>query len=97
MEGASLPGVPGVTLVPTSHIGDDLQRQVALELEKAPPGTVTAAVDVQTRTGVNLVIASRSANGKLTAGMWIGKSGWDQPLKDGWEGGVSLRATWGGK
>jgi hypothetical protein len=92
----SLPGVATVFDVKNT-ISADLERQVALELDKAPPGTTTAALNVHTRRGVNLVIASRSESGKLTAALWVGKSGWDQPIKEGWEGGVSLRGAWGGK
>jgi hypothetical protein len=90
--------LPGVAVVPfpAATLSDDLQRQVALELEKVPAGATTAALNVQTRTGVNLVIASRSADGKMTAALWIGKSGWNAPLDRSWVGGVSLRATWGG-
>lgn len=88
-----LPGVATVFDV-RNNISDDLQRQVQLELEKAPPGATTVALNIETQKGVNLAIASRSRDGHWTTGLWIGKSGWDQPVKDGWAGGVSIRGSW---
>lgn len=91
-----LPGVATVTQ-PGHTITADLQRAVQDELDKAPPGTTSAALNVRTQTGVNLVFATKSASGKLAAALWIGKSGWHEPINKGWEGDVSIRAAWGGK
>lgn len=90
-----LPGVATVFDV-RNTIGADLQRQVALELDKAQPGSTMVALNIQTTKGINLVVASRSKDGHWTTGLWIGKSGWDTPVKKGWEGGVSIRGEWGG-
>lgn len=93
---APVQSVPGVATVfdVKNVIGADLQRQVQLELEKAPPGATTVALNIETQKGVNLAIASRSKNGHWTTALWVGKSGWDQPVKDGWAGGVSIRGSW---
>ena len=89
----ALPGVATVAL-PKYQISGDLQRQVQLELDKLDPGTHTAVLNIHSKTGVNLVLASK-VNEHLTATMWLGKSGWDSPIREGWEGAVSLRASWG--
>ena len=91
-----MPKPGGVALAPPSAISLDLERQVQAVLDTMPADTTTAALDIHTKRGVNLVIASKSANGKLTASMWVGKSGWDQPINEGWAAGVQVRATWGG-
>lgn len=90
---------PGVVVQPrtTLLISDQLERAVQQELDKAAPGTTTAALEVHTQRGVNLVIAAKNADGKLTAALWIGKSGWNEPLTEGWAAGVKLRGSWGGK
>lgn len=97
LGGQGVQPLPGVATVwdTRSVISADLERQVQLELDKLAPGTTSAALNVHTRRGVNIVFASR-INEKLTATMWVGKSGWDQPLKEGWEGAVTLRGQWGG-
>lgn len=97
LMGAPAAPLPGVSTVfdTGNTIAADLQRQVALELERLDVGQSTALLNVHTQQGVNLVVASR-INDKLTATAWIGKSGWDRPVREGWEGAVSLRASWGG-
>lgn len=89
--------LPGVAVLPLPRhtIGADLDRQVSLLLDTLEPGVTTAVLNVHTQTGVNLVVASK-INERLTATMYIGKSGWDRPMKEGWEGAVSVRASWGG-
>jgi len=88
-----LPGV--ATVFDVKHtISADLERQVLLEMEKAPPGATTLAFNIHTRTGINLAIVNRSTGGHVSTALWIGKSGWDQPIKEGWAGGVSLRGAW---
>lgn len=67
-----------------------------MELDKLDPGVTTAVLNIHNRRGVNLAIASRIGE-HLRVVTWVGKSGWDQPLKEGWEGAVSLRGSWGGK
>jgi hypothetical protein len=74
-------------------LSEDLQRQVQIELDKLAAGQSTAVLNVHTQKGVNLVVASR-INSRMTATLWVGKSGWDQPVREGWEGAVSLRASW---
>jgi hypothetical protein len=98
LMGMPLSTVPGVATLPFPQhvISDDLEKAVQAELDKAAPGTITAAVNVHTQRGVNVVIATRNASGKLSAALWIGKSGWSEPVNAGWAGGVSLRKTWGG-
>lgn len=91
----ALPGVATVFDI-RNTISADLERQVQLELDKLDPGMTTAALNVHTKRGVNIVVASR-INDRLTATLWVGKSGWDQPVSEGWEGNVSLRGAWGGK
>lgn len=91
----ALPGVATVFDV-RNTISADLERQVQLELDKLDAGQTTAALNVHTKRGVNIVIASRIGE-RLTATMWVGKSGWDQPVTEGWEGNVSLRGSWGRK
>ena len=97
LAGPAAQPVPGVaTVFDTKNIiSADLERQVRLELDKLDVGQSTALLNVHTQKGVNLVVASR-INDKLTATAWIGKSGWDQPIAQGWEGAVSVRASWGG-
>ena len=92
----ALPGVATVTF-PQHVISDSLERVVQAEFDKVEPGTVAAALNVHTKRGVNVVFGARSENGKMSAVMWVGKSGWDEPIKEGWEAGVSLRGAWGGK
>ena len=91
----ALPGVATVFDI-RNTISADLERQVQLELDKLDAGQTTVALNVHTQRGINVVIASR-VNDKLTATLWIGKSGWDQPVTEGWEGNVSVRGSWGGK
>lgn len=88
-------GVATVWDVPNT-ISADLQRQVQLELDKLNAGQSTALLNVDTHKGVNLVVASKIGD-RLVATAWIGKSGWDRPMTEGWEGAVSVRASWGGK
>lgn len=98
LAGQPVQTMPGVATVwdVQNTIGADLQRQVQLELDKLAPGTSTAALNINTQKGVNIVVASK-INDKLTATMWIGRSGWDRPVNEGWEGDVTVRASWGGK
>lgn len=93
--GAAPPLVPGVATVPVQDISSTLERLVQAELDRLDPGVTTAALNVHTKTGVNIIVASR-INTKLTATLWIGKHGWDQPLTEGWAGALSVRGTWGG-
>lgn len=90
--------LPGVTTVfdIKNTISSQLEHQVLVALEKANPGSTTVALNIETQKGINLAIATRSKDGHWTTGMWIGKSGWDQPVKEGWAGGVSIRGQWGG-
>lgn len=91
----ALPGV-AVLPFPVHNISADLDRAVAEELQKAKPGSTTVALNVRTEAGVNLVIASRSRDGHLSATLWIGKSGWTEPVAKGWAGAISIRGEWGG-
>lgn len=86
-----------VLSAPQHTISEDLDRVVAEELAKANPGSTTVALNVRTSTGVNLVVATRSAGGHLAASLWIGKSGWTEPVNKGWAGAVSIRGEWGAK
>jgi hypothetical protein len=89
--------VPGVATLPfPQHTIDlDLDRLVQEEFDKTAPGTVSAAVNVHTKRGVNLVLGARNASGRLSAVLWVGKSGWTEPANKGWVGAVSLRGSWG--
>lgn len=89
----SLPGVATLSL-PQHNISADLDRLVQAELDKLDPGVTTAALNLHTKTGVNIIVASR-INQKLTATLWIGKSGWSEPINEGWAGSLSVRGTWG--
>lgn len=94
LAGAPVEPLNGVATVPQHTIGEDLDRQVKLMLDGMAPGTHSAVLNVNTKKGVNLVFASK-VNDKLTATLWVGKSGWDLPVNQGWEGDVSVRASWG--
>lgn len=90
--------LPGVATVfdTRSTISLDLDREVQRVLDGLDPGVTTAALNIHTQRGVNLMVASRIGE-RLTASLWVGKSGWDLPVREGWAGAVSLRGAWGGK
>lgn len=92
---APLPGVATVHDV-RNTISLDLERQVQTVLDGLDEGVTTAALNVHTQRGVNIVVASRIGE-RLTASLWVGKSGWDLPVREGWAGAVSLRGAWGGE
>lgn len=97
--GTPVQPLPGVATVwdTKSTISSELDRLVQAEFDKVEPGAVAASLNVHTRRGVNLVIGARSESGRMSAVLWVGKSGWNEPIREGWESGVSLRAAWGGK
>lgn len=85
---------PGVvySLAPPVGLSDQLARAVERAVAAIPPDRHGAVIGVLTERGTNLVLAGRAADGRLQAQAWIGKSGWDQPLRQGWELGAQI--TW---
>lgn len=75
----------GVVRVPAKAVHIDIQKQVATLLAGVPQGQTMAVVNVVTGAGVNLAIAHKAGK-HWTVGMYVGKSGWDQPI----EGGASV-------
>jgi len=86
---SDLSAAPGVVTVPQSSVHLDIQRQVTQFLQGVQPGTTMAVLNLHSKSGVNLAVAHKFGDHWDTA-LWIGKSGWDTPLKDSVEGGVTL-------
>lgn len=89
------PAAPGVvySLPPPAGISASLEAAVARAVAAIPPDRTGALIGVATQRGMNLVVAARDASGDLRAQAWIGKSGWDTPLTQGWEWGVQVMRT----
>jgi hypothetical protein len=94
---AQLVPPPGVVVAPPETVHFDIHDQVMKSLRRdVEPGHTMAMVSIQTDRGVNLAIAHKEklANGFFAGDWvvegWIGKSGWDQPLKQGWASGVQV-------
>lgn len=79
----------GVVTVPLSSIHESIQRSVDESLKHVEPGTTMAVLSLHTQTGINLAIAHKF-NDHFKVVTWIGKSGWDKPLKKDGAGGVSF-------
>lgn len=79
----------GVVTVPVDVVHFDIQEQVQKMLATVEPGTTMAVLRLHTHAGANLAIAHRFEN-DLRVSLWVGKSGWDQPLKRSGAGGIEL-------
>lgn len=83
--------VSGVVKMPPTMIAGSIRQAVAEALASIPPdgpeNTVEIAVGLE--TGVNLVYAHRSSNGKFVAKSWLG-SNWSGDLT----AGVAITARW---
>lgn len=90
---AGQPPAPGVVVVPTIAIADSIQRHVAAVLGQLPADAKGAFVAIPTLKGINLAVAYKADNGWQVAG-WIGKSGWDQPILAGLDGGLVVQKFW---
>lgn len=89
--------ISGVAVVATPQhtISSQLKAQVDKVLAPLDEdrSVQTVILGIATEKGVNLAVASRVGDGPnpWEIGAWIGKSGWEQPLREGWEGGVAIR------
>ena len=79
----------GVVTVPARDVHIDIQAEVAKSLKDVPDGKTMAILSLQTHAGGNLAVAHRF-NKHWGVVAWVGKSGWDQPLKRSAAGGVSI-------
>lgn len=75
--------------VPPGPIASMLKQQVHQALSEIPEGKQGALVAVATESGVNLVVAHRSRDGRWTANAWIGKE-WTKPVS----AGANVKLTW---
>lgn len=75
----------GVAVVLTEAVHLDIQQEVATMLAGVAPGRTMAVFTIKTARGVNLAVAHKWDHAWSTH-LWIGKSGWDQPVA----GGVAL-------
>lgn len=96
MRGGPVPDVPilppGVvhSLTPPAGLSESIAKAVADAVAAIPAGKNGALIGVVTERGTNLVLAGRSQDGAIQAQAWIGKSGWDTPIREGWEYGAQL-------
>jgi len=78
--------IPGVATVSAQEapkrIAASIRSQVAKALLDVPAGRTMAVVSIQTGAGVNLALAHKF-NNHWTAELYLGKSGWDQPVQGG--------------
>lgn len=86
---------PGVvySLSPPSGLSDSIAKAVAQAVAAIPPDKTGALIGVVTERGTNLVLVGRSAGGAVQAQAWVGKSGWDTPIREGWEFGAQIAAV----
>lgn len=83
---------PGVvySLTPPAGLSESISRAVSQAIAAIPPDKHGALVGVVTERGTNLVLVGRSTGGSLQAQAWVGKSGWDTPVREGWEVGAQV-------
>ena len=89
--------VKGVVLTPPERVHIDIHDQVTKFLkQEVADGQTMAMVGIQTDRGINFAIAHKERvtegffEGDWVVESWIGKSGWDKGLKDGWAGGLQV-------
>lgn len=71
------------TLGPPSDLHASIAGAVQRAIDAIPPDKHAAGILVATEKGANLVIAGRSSSGVLQAQAWVGKTGWDRPIREG--------------
>lgn len=76
------PAPPGVATVRTPAVHLDIQREVAAMLAGVGAGRTMAVLTVRTGRGINLAVAHKW-NHQWSTELWVGKSGWDQPVAGG--------------
>jgi hypothetical protein len=78
------------SLAPPAGLSDSIARAVQQAIDAIPPDKHGALVGIVTERGTNLVVVGRSSSGAVQAQAWIGKSGWDTPIREGWEAGGQI-------
>lgn len=78
------------TIGPPSDLHASIATAVQRAIDAIPPDKHVAGILVATEAGANLVIAGRSSSGALQAQAWVGKSGWDGPLREGLSVGAQV-------
>lgn len=87
----------GVVVVPPDVVHIDIHDQVSKFLKtEVKDGQTMAMLALETQRGVNFAVAHKAHvadgffEGDWVVESWIGKSGWDGPLKKGLNGGVQV-------
>lgn len=83
---------PGVvySLKAPADLSDSIARALAHAMTLIPADKNAALVAVATEKGGNLVLAARTDDGTVQAQAWIGKSGWNGPIRKGLEVGAQI-------
>jgi hypothetical protein len=100
MSGTTAPqAAPGVVTLPgdSPMVAPAIRESVDRFLGTLEADTTSLMLELETEAGGNLAIAHRSESGRLGVVLWVGKSGWDKPLKQSASGGVKVALKLGGK
>lgn len=81
------------TTAPPPGLSASIEAAVARAIAAIPADKSVALIGVATEKGANLVIAGRTAGGALSGQVWVGKSGWDRPIREGIEVGAQVVAV----
>jgi hypothetical protein len=87
---------PGVVKLPGESplVHPSIKQSVDSFLTTIEPGTKTVMLNLDTQKGGNLALAIRDESGHFGVKFWVGKSGWDAPLKVDGHAGIQIAGSW---